>query len=68
MYVIYSPGYQYNFASGLPSDEQDKVLDSLEEAVAAKERDGIKAEEEYWEAVEEFSGDNKGEGNDKSKS
>ena len=54
LYIIYSPGYQYNFAPGLPSDEQDTVLDRLEEAVAAaKEREGIKAEEEYREAVEE---------------
>jgi len=56
--LIYSPGYQYNFAPGLPSDEQDEVLDRLEEAVAAaKEREGIKAKEEYWEAVEESSED-----------
>ena len=61
LYIIYLPGYQYNFAPGLPSDEQDEVLDRLEEAVtAAKEREGIKAEEEYWEAVEEFSCDNEG--------
>jgi hypothetical protein len=61
LYIIYSPGYQYNFAPGLPSDEQDEVLDRLEEAVtAAKEREGIKAEEEYWEAVEEFSCDDEG--------
>ena len=58
LYIIYLPGYQYNFAPGLPSDEQDEVLDRLEEAVAAaKERAGIKAEEEYWEAVEESSED-----------
>ena len=64
LYVIYSPGYQYNFAPGLPSDEQDEVLDRLEEAVAAaKERAGIKAEKEYWEAVEGFLGDDEETGN-----
>ena len=48
--------FQYKFAPGLPPDEQDEVLDRLEEAVAAaKERAGIKAEEEYWEAVAEFA-------------
>lgn len=32
----------------------DKVIARLRKAVAAaKEREGIKAEEEYWEAVEE---------------
>ena len=45
---------KYIFAPYLPSDKQDEVLDRLEEAVAAaKEREGIKVEEEYWEAVEE---------------
>lgn len=59
LYIAYSPSdNHYNFAPGLPSDEQDEVLDRLEEAVtAAKEREGIKAEEEYWEAVEEFRED-----------
>ena len=59
LYIAYSPSdNHYNFAPGLPSDEQDEVLDRLEEAVAAaKEREGIKAEEEYWDAVEAFSGD-----------
>jgi hypothetical protein len=62
LYIAYSPSdNHYNFAPGLPSDEQDEVLDRLEEAVtAAKEREGIKAEEEYWEAVEEFSCDDEG--------
>ena len=39
--------FQYKFAPGLSPDEQDEVLDRLEEAVvAAKERTGIKDEEE----------------------
>ena len=42
----------------------DKVIARLRKAVAAaKERAGIKAEKEYWEAVEGFSGDDEETGN-----
>ena len=62
LYIAYSPSdNHYNFAPGLSSEKQDEVLDRLEKAVgAAKEREGIKAEEEYWETVEEFSRDDEG--------